>query len=57
MKKNKRGTFEYATTTDKKVVVTRWMDNSVVTVASTAHGVYPLMLMLAVILQPKKRKF
>lgn len=42
MKKAKRGTYDYALTTDKKVVITRWMDNSTVTVVSTVHGVQPV---------------
>lgn len=40
MKKKERGTFEYACQGD--VIVVRWMDNSVVTVASTSYGVNPL---------------
>nr|CAH7726537.1 unnamed protein product [Callosobruchus chinensis] len=44
MKKEKRGVFEYATTKvdGSSVIITRWMDNSVVTVASTCHGVNPI---------------
>ena len=42
MKKTTRGHFDYAVTEDKSIVVTRWMDNSVVTVASTIHPVFPL---------------
>lgn len=42
MKKTKRGHFDYAATDDRKIVVSRWMDNSVVTVASTIHPVFPL---------------
>nr|CAH7749592.1 unnamed protein product [Callosobruchus chinensis] len=44
MKKEKRGVFEYATTkvVGSSVIITRWMDNSVVTVASTCHGVNPI---------------
>ncbi|XP_054729248.1 piggyBac transposable element-derived protein 3-like [Anastrepha obliqua] len=40
MKKRERGSYEYASQGD--VVVARWMDNSVVTVASTDHKVHPL---------------
>ncbi|KAJ8959792.1 hypothetical protein NQ314_006150 [Rhamnusium bicolor] len=42
MKKTSRGTYDYVLTEDKNVVVTRWMDNSVVTVASTVHTVIPV---------------
>nr|CAH7735590.1 unnamed protein product [Callosobruchus chinensis]CAH7735593.1 unnamed protein product [Callosobruchus chinensis] len=44
MKKEKRGVFEYATTKvdGSSVIITRWMDNSVVTVASTCHEVNPI---------------
>ena len=37
MKKQKRGTAEFATDKVNKIVVCRWMDNSVVSVASTIH--------------------
>lgn len=40
MKKRARGSYEYATQGD--VVVVRWMDNSVVTVASTDYKVNPV---------------
>ncbi|KAJ8952083.1 hypothetical protein NQ318_010996 [Aromia moschata] len=42
MKKTNRRTFYYTSTTDKKVVATIWMDNSVVTVVSMVHVVHPL---------------
>lgn len=40
MKKKDRGSFDYRTQGD--VVIVRWMDNSVVTVASTDYKVHPL---------------
>lgn len=42
MKKSNRGHFDYAATRDRTIIVARWMDNSVVTVASTVHAVFPL---------------
>lgn len=42
MMKTCRGTYDYALSSDKKIVVTRWMDNSVVTVLSTIHGIHPV---------------
>lgn len=42
LKKEKRGEFDYAFCENRSVVVCRWMDNSVVTVASTVHPVFPL---------------
>lgn len=42
IKKEKRGVYDYAVSGDKSIVVARWMDNSVVTVASTVHGVFPV---------------
>ena len=41
MKKNLRGTFEHAYSKDDGIIITRWMDNSVVTVASTCHDTDP----------------
>lgn len=44
LKKEKRGTFEYMF--DEKqnnVLLVRWNDNNVVTIASNVHGVYPLV--------------
>ena len=38
MKKRKRGTAEFATDKVNKIVLCRWMDNSVVSVASTIHS-------------------
>ena len=37
MKKRKRGTAEFATDKVNKIVVCRWMDNSVILVASTIY--------------------
>ena len=37
MKKLPRGSAEYVTDTANQIVVCRWMDNSVVTIASTCH--------------------
>lgn len=37
MKKQKRGSSEYFVDKENKIVVCRWMDNSVVTIASTIH--------------------
>ena len=37
MKKQKRGTAEFATNKVNKIMVCRWMDNAVTSVASTVH--------------------
>lgn len=42
LKKQKRGTYDYRLDPNSGIVVVRWHDNSVVTVASNCHGVYPL---------------
>lgn len=41
MKGKERGTFDYRVDCDTEVIVCRWVDNSVVTVVSNAHGVEP----------------
>ncbi|XP_030762656.1 piggyBac transposable element-derived protein 3-like [Sitophilus oryzae] len=55
IKKTVRGTYDYALTDDKKIVITRWMDNSVVTVASTVHGVQPVTNALRYSSKEKKK--
>lgn len=43
-KKCKRGAFEYKfDEKENNVILVRWNDNSVVTMASNVHGVYPLV--------------
>ncbi|KAJ8941650.1 hypothetical protein NQ314_010294 [Rhamnusium bicolor] len=42
MKNTSKGTCDYILTEDKNVVVTRWMDNSVVTVAFTVYTDLPV---------------
>lgn len=42
MSKKNRGSFESVTCEPHKIIIVRWMDNAVVTVASTVHGVKPL---------------
>ena len=42
MKKLKRGTYEYKSERNKKLIVVRWNDNSVVTLASNIHGIEPI---------------
>lgn len=41
MKCEDRGTFDYRVDIGNEVLVCRWMDNSVVTIASNANGVQP----------------
>ncbi|PSN29376.1 hypothetical protein C0J52_28083 [Blattella germanica] len=41
IKKKKRGEIEYCTN-DDGILITRWVDNAVVTVASTCHGAEPV---------------
>jgi hypothetical protein len=41
LKKKERGVFEYVLA-DKEVVVAKWNDNSVVSVASNAHQIFPV---------------
>jgi hypothetical protein len=41
MKKN-RGTFESLVCKDDGIMITRWVDNAVVTMASTGHGTSPM---------------
>ena len=42
MKKKERGAYDYQYDDQKKLLVCRWNDNSVVTVVSNVHGVFPL---------------
>jgi len=42
MSKKKRGSHESLICLQDRIMVARWLDNSVVTVASTGHGVFPL---------------
>lgn len=42
MKKLPRGTYSSVTDTANGIHVCRWMDNSIVTMISTAHGNYPI---------------
>ena len=42
MAKQKRGSHESLLCDDEGIVLTHWVDNSVVTVASTGHGVLPV---------------
>jgi len=42
MKKEERGSYDYRTDVNSGLVVVRWNDNSVVTVASNYHGMNPI---------------
>jgi DNA excision repair protein ERCC-6 len=42
MKKKDRGTYDYRLDKTSNILVTRWNDNSVVTMASTCHGIEPI---------------
>ncbi|XP_064486109.1 piggyBac transposable element-derived protein 3-like [Ornithodoros turicata] len=42
MKKKTRGTYEFVQSEEDGVLITRWVDNSVVTGMSTCHGVQPV---------------
>lgn len=42
MKKANRGTYDYSFEEKNSLIITRWKDNSVVTVASNVHGVFPI---------------
>jgi hypothetical protein len=42
MKKTCRGTYDYRLDSTTGVIVTRWNDNSVVTLASNCHGIAPM---------------
>ncbi|XP_033228873.1 piggyBac transposable element-derived protein 3-like [Belonocnema kinseyi] len=42
MKKEARGSLDYRTSNDD-VIIARWVDNSVVTVGSTVHGIEPVI--------------
>ena len=42
MKKMKRGSFEVLKSVEENISVIRWVDNSVVTVASSCHSVQPI---------------
>lgn len=44
MSKLERGTFESAISKDEGIIVARWMDNAVVTVASTSCGIQPVTM-------------
>lgn len=42
LKNKKRGTFEFAKSEEECILVARWVDNAVVTVASTCYGINPI---------------
>ena len=42
MKKSARGSFEYQSEEGKNLIVVRWNDNNVVSLASNCHGVEPI---------------
>ena len=42
MKKSARGSFEYQSEEGKNLIVIRWNDNNVVSLASNCHGVEPI---------------
>ncbi|KAJ8931527.1 hypothetical protein NQ314_015542 [Rhamnusium bicolor] len=42
MKKQPRGTFDFCIARDVGIIFVKWVDNNVVTVASTSYGVEPL---------------
>lgn len=42
MKKRGRGTLDYKTEKDKNIIIAKWNDNSIVTVASNVCGVQPM---------------
>ncbi|KAI4455234.1 transposase is4 [Holotrichia oblita] len=42
LKKQSRGTFDSIIAKDVGIIFVRWLDNSVVTVGSTLHGVHPI---------------
>ena len=42
IKKKERGAYDYQYDDQKKLLVCRWNDNTVVTVVSNVHGVFPL---------------
>jgi len=44
MKKEERGSYDYRTDVNSGLIVVRWNDNSVVTVASNYHGVNPITM-------------
>lgn len=41
-KKAERGTYDYRVDEESSIIVVRWNDNSVVTLASSCHGVEPV---------------
>ena len=42
MKKEVRGSYDFRLDTKHKISVTRWFDNSVVTLASNRYGIHPI---------------
>ncbi|XP_039297935.1 piggyBac transposable element-derived protein 3-like [Nilaparvata lugens] len=42
LKRKKRGTLEFAKSEEESILVARWVDNAVVTVASTCYGINPI---------------
>ncbi|KAK9737125.1 Transposase IS4 [Popillia japonica] len=44
MSKFERGIFESAISKDEGIIVARWMDNAVVTIASTSYGIQPVTM-------------
>lgn len=42
MKKRKRGTYEHIQSKEEGLIVVRWVDNAVVSVVSSCHGLNPI---------------
>lgn len=55
MKKENRGQYDYALDKEKSVLIVRWMDNAVVTVASTVYGINPVGMASRYSMAQKKR--
>ncbi|XP_039297544.1 piggyBac transposable element-derived protein 3-like [Nilaparvata lugens] len=53
--KEKRGTYKFVKDTNLNILVCKWVDNSVVTVSSTCHGITPLDKIQRYCTQEKKR--
>lgn len=55
MKNLKRGTFESVKCMEENIIITKWVDNNVVTMASTIHGVNPVSNVLRYSKAEKKK--
>ena len=49
-KKNPKGTIEFVRIIEENIIMVRWLDNNVVTIASNVHGSHPTKRFLGILM-------